>query len=58
MFLQQKLDFIRLQNYTTFTGHALKKTAEDFRAYGRDGAEKVMILLTDGKLVFFINYIN
>lgn len=44
---------IKLQNYSTWTAHALVKIKSDFMASKRfndtEGTVKILVLLTDGK---------
>nr|XP_039261991.1 integrin alpha-M-like [Styela clava] len=49
--LRQHLTEVSLQNYTTYTAHALNKTVMDFEDSGRlfdPSTKQVLILLTDG----------
>lgn len=49
------MDRIKLQAYTTYTGHALEKVVYDFkqsRRFSDVSNKQVMILLTDGQYVY------
>ena len=52
MCLQESVYKIALQDFSTYTAHALNKTVEDFKSsyrYNSSSTVKVLILLTDGE---------